>query len=72
MPDRNWLITGVSSGLGRALAQAVLAAGDTVCGTVRSAEAKTAFEALAPGRARGFMLDLRDAAAAGEVVRSVE
>jgi NAD(P)-dependent dehydrogenase (short-subunit alcohol dehydrogenase family) len=72
MPDRTWLITGVSSGLGRALAPAVLAAGDTVCGTVRSAEAKAGFEALMPGCAHGFILDLRDAAAAGETVRMVE
>jgi NAD(P)-dependent dehydrogenase (short-subunit alcohol dehydrogenase family) len=41
------LITGVSSGFGRALAQEALAAGHTVVGTVRSEEAKRDFEALA-------------------------
>ncbi|WP_420140889.1 oxidoreductase [Sphingomonas sp.] len=33
---KTWLITGVSRGLGRALADAALARGDTVIGTVRS------------------------------------
>jgi NAD(P)-dependent dehydrogenase (short-subunit alcohol dehydrogenase family) len=33
---RTWLITGISRGLGRALAQAVLARGDSVVGTTRS------------------------------------
>lgn len=57
---RNWLITGVSSGLGEALAKAVLARGDTVIGTLRKPEQLAAFEALAPGRAHALQLDLRD------------
>jgi NAD(P)-dependent dehydrogenase (short-subunit alcohol dehydrogenase family) len=61
--SKTWLITGVGSGLGKALAAAVLAQGDEVAGTVRTIAAKTAFEAQAPGRAHGFVLDLRDAAA---------
>ncbi|OXH84689.1 short-chain dehydrogenase/reductase, partial [Burkholderia multivorans] len=40
------LITGVSSGFGRALAQAALDAGHTVVGTVRSEQAAREFEAL--------------------------
>jgi len=36
---KTWLITGVSRGLGGALAQAALARGDTVIGTVRSIDA---------------------------------
>jgi len=63
----NWLITGVGSGLGRALAAAALARGDAVAGTVRRTEDAAAFEALAPGRARGFVLDLADAAAIADV-----
>jgi len=58
-----WLITGVSSGLGRAIAQAVAARGDFVCGTVRREEDRLAFEQLAPGRAVGFVLDVTDEAA---------
>jgi NAD(P)-dependent dehydrogenase (short-subunit alcohol dehydrogenase family) len=36
MTPRTWLITGISRGLGRALAEAALAQGDTVIGTTRS------------------------------------
>jgi NAD(P)-dependent dehydrogenase (short-subunit alcohol dehydrogenase family) len=56
----NWLITGVSSGFGRALAEAVLATGDTVVGTLRSQAAKADFEKLAPGKAIGVLLDVTD------------
>ncbi|MGO8858242.1 MAG: oxidoreductase [Steroidobacteraceae bacterium] len=59
---RIWLITGVSTGLGRALAEAVLARGETVIGTLRKADQAAAFEALAPGRAVAKLLDLTDAA----------
>lgn len=57
---RKWLITGVSSGLGRALALAALARGDTVMGTLRQAEQLAGFEALAPGRAIAVRLDVTD------------
>jgi NAD(P)-dependent dehydrogenase (short-subunit alcohol dehydrogenase family) len=35
MPQRNWLITGVSSGFGRVMTEQLLACGDCVAGTVR-------------------------------------
>ena len=54
------LITGVSSGFGRALAQEALAAGPTVVGTVRSEAARQAFEALSPQAAIGRVLDVTD------------
>jgi NAD(P)-dependent dehydrogenase (short-subunit alcohol dehydrogenase family) len=57
---RIFLITGVSSGFGRAFAQAALADGHTVIGTVRSETGKQAFEALATGRAHAIMLDVTD------------
>ncbi|AJY11475.1 oxidoreductase [Burkholderia dolosa] len=53
------LITGVSSGFGRALAQEALAAGHTVVGTVRSEEAAHAFAALSE-RAFARVLDVTD------------
>ncbi|MDM0008317.1 oxidoreductase [Variovorax sp. J22G73] len=57
------LITGVSSGFGRAFASAALAAGHTVVGTLRDAGACAEFEALAPGRAHAVVLDVTDSAA---------
>src|SRR5258708_23446323 len=65
----NWLITGVSGGLGREIARAALARGDTVAGTVRRAEDQAAFDALAPGRAHGLQLDLARAADAAAAVQ---
>ena len=44
-------ITGVSTGLGRALAEEAQSAGYHVAGTVRDGQAVEAFEILAPGRA---------------------
>ena len=66
------LITGVSSGFGRALAQEALAAGHRVVGTVRSETSKREFEALAPDRAFGRVLDVTDFGAIDAVVADVE
>jgi NAD(P)-dependent dehydrogenase (short-subunit alcohol dehydrogenase family) len=70
--SRHLFITGVSSGFGRALAQEALAAGHRVVGTVRSAQAVEAFEALAPGRAVARVLDVTDTAAIVPVVEGIE
>ncbi|GHH30811.1 oxidoreductase [Lentzea cavernae] len=72
MTKRTFLITGVSSGLGRAFARGALAAGHTVVGTVRGAGDLEAFEALAPGRAHGRQLDVTDDAAVFSVVAEAE
>ncbi|MGF6385002.1 NAD(P)-dependent dehydrogenase (short-subunit alcohol dehydrogenase family) [Paraburkholderia atlantica] len=63
-----WFITGVSSGFGRSLAEAVLARGDKVVGTVRNDTQIAPFENLAPGRAHGVLLDVTDAAAVPRAV----
>jgi NAD(P)-dependent dehydrogenase (short-subunit alcohol dehydrogenase family) len=65
---RTWLITGVSSGLGRALAEAALRRGDVVIGTLRKQEQLAQFEALAPGRAHACQLDVTDQAEVQPVV----
>lgn len=67
-----FLITGVSSGLGRAFAQGALDAGHTVVGTVRQVDDLTAFEALAPGRAHARQLDVTDDDAVVSVVAEIE
>ncbi|RQS14638.1 oxidoreductase [Burkholderia sp. Bp9002] len=66
------LITGVSSGFGRALALEALAAGHTVVGTVRSEQATRDFEALHAHRAIGRVLDVTDFDAIDGVVADIE
>ncbi|MNJ87727.1 3-oxoacyl-[acyl-carrier-protein] reductase FabG [compost metagenome] len=67
----NFLITGVSSGFGRAFALAALQAGHTVIGTVRNDAARKDFEDLASGRAYGLVLDVTDFAAIDNAVALV-
>src|SRR5205085_10440661 len=54
----NWFVTGVSSGIGRAIAGKALERGDKVVGTLRKADEVAAFEALAPGRAHAVLIDV--------------
>ncbi|OJH42699.1 oxidoreductase [Cystobacter ferrugineus] len=70
--SKTFLITGVSSGFGRAFARAALEAGHTVVGTVRGEETRAAFEALEPRRARALVLDVTDFDAIGPAVARVE
>ncbi len=67
-----FLITGVSSGFGRAFAEAALSAGHRVVGTVRNADGSAKFEALAPGRAKAVLLDVTDFDAIEPVVARIE
>jgi NAD(P)-dependent dehydrogenase (short-subunit alcohol dehydrogenase family) len=69
---RTFFITAVGSGLGRAFAEEALAAGPRVIGTVRKPEQTAEFEALAPGRATGRLLDVTDDDAVVAVVDEVE
>jgi NAD(P)-dependent dehydrogenase (short-subunit alcohol dehydrogenase family) len=55
---RLFFITGVSSGFGRAIAAAALAAGHRVVGTVRDEKARAEFDNLNPGQAHGRILDV--------------
>ena len=65
---RRWLVTGVSSGLGRAIAEHALSRGDFVTGTLRKPEQFEAFAALSPGRAFPIALDVTDDGAVGPAV----
>jgi NAD(P)-dependent dehydrogenase (short-subunit alcohol dehydrogenase family) len=71
-PSRLFLITGVSSGFGRAFAEAALAEGHRVVGTVRGEGARAEFEALAPGRAHALMLDVTEIEAIAPAVAEIE
>ncbi|MGZ2747186.1 oxidoreductase [Burkholderia stagnalis] len=66
------LITGVSSGFGRALAQEALAVGYTVVGTVRSEQARREFEAMHANDAIGLVLDVTDFDTIDGVVSDIE
>jgi NAD(P)-dependent dehydrogenase (short-subunit alcohol dehydrogenase family) len=65
---RTWLITGCSRGLGRALAEAVIAAGDNLLATARDPQALAGLVAKSGGRAVAQALDVTDAAAAARAV----
>ncbi|MDX2851404.1 oxidoreductase [Streptomyces sp. PA03-3a] len=69
---RTFFITAVGSGLGRAFAQEALGAGHRVIGTVRRPDQVAGFEALAPGRATGRVLDVTDEDAVVSVVDEAE
>jgi NAD(P)-dependent dehydrogenase (short-subunit alcohol dehydrogenase family) len=62
---KNWLITGVSRGIGKALAEAALARGDTVIGTVREEEPQLA---IGKGTFHCLRLEVRDPAAIDSAV----
>ena len=63
-----WFITGSSRGLGRALAEAVLAAGHRLVATARNPEELRTLVATAPDRSRAVALDVTDPAAARKAI----
>ncbi|TCC56377.1 SDR family NAD(P)-dependent oxidoreductase [Kribbella pittospori] len=65
-----WLITGSSRGLGRALTEAVLAAGDRVVATARKPEQLDDLVAKYGDQVRAIALDVTDAAAARDAVQA--
>lgn len=65
---KTWLITGASRGLGRAIAEAALAAGDTVVATARDPGRLADLEARYPDTLLCFALDVTDMAAANVAV----
>ena len=58
---RRWLVTGCSSGLGQALAQAAAQAGDQVVATARRPETLAELVGAWPDRISPVTLDVRDA-----------
>lgn len=72
MADRLIFVTGVSSGLGKALATEALAQDWRVVGTVRSEEDRRFFEGAKPGAAFGRILDLKDSPRVAELIAEVE
>jgi len=67
-----FLITGVSSGLGKAFAEGALAAGHRVIGTVRSAGPASSFLAHTSGRAHAVVIDVTDFGAIRDAIARAE
>lgn len=65
---QTWFITGVGSGLGRAIAEAALAKGDRVVGTTRKAADAEALTGRFPDSFRTAILDVTDLASIRTVV----
>jgi NAD(P)-dependent dehydrogenase (short-subunit alcohol dehydrogenase family) len=65
---RTWFITGVGSGLGRAIAEAALAKGDRVVGTTRKPADANELTERFPDHFRGAILDVTDLASIRTVV----
>jgi NAD(P)-dependent dehydrogenase (short-subunit alcohol dehydrogenase family) len=66
--SKTWIITGATSGLGLALAEAALAAGERVAGTARRLDRFSALRERYPGRLLVVQHDVRDADGAAAVV----
>ena len=64
---RVWLITGASSGFGRAIATAALSSGDSVVATARSTHALEELVTSYPGQVEALALDVTDMDATGVV-----
>jgi len=72
MKQRNFLITGVGQGLGRAFADAALSAGHRVFGTVRTERDRGDFERQGGDRARAWLLDVSNHEAVPSVIAAIE
>lgn len=66
------LITGVSSGFGRALAEQALEQGHKVVGTLRNEAAQATFSLIKPGYSFGKILDVTDHPAIPGIVAEIE
>ncbi|WP_030859974.1 oxidoreductase [Streptomyces sp. NRRL S-37] len=69
--NKVWLITGASSGFGRAIAEAALADGDVVIGAARRPEALDDLVAAHPDQVESLRLDVADVEDAEAAVRDV-
>jgi NAD(P)-dependent dehydrogenase (short-subunit alcohol dehydrogenase family) len=68
---RVWLITGATSGFGRALTEAAVAAGDIVVGAVRSPDRLDDLVSAHPGQVSAVRLDVTDTHRCAVVVEEV-
>ena len=69
---RVWLVTGASSGFGRAITEAAVAAGDVVVATARRTGPLQDLAAAYPDQVEALQLDVTDTAAAAAAVADVQ
>lgn len=72
MNKRIWFITGISSGIGKALTSAVVNHGDYVIGTFRSQEQVDTFNTQQQGKAESVLCDITDHTQIEEVIKSTQ
>lgn len=72
MQRKIWLITGASSGLGKALVTQLLNGDDIVLATFRNPEQAAEFSQRHPQRTRGFCLDVTNRRAVEEAWKEIE
>ena len=70
--SRVWLVTGASSGFGRAITAAAAAAGDVVVATARRPQALEDLVQAHPDQVEALALDVTDTGVAAQVVTDVE
>lgn len=68
-PSQTWIITGASKGLGRALTEAALAAGDQVVAAVRNPDSVADLANSYGGQVKCVAFDARDTTAAARLVQ---
>lgn len=71
MLNKIWFITGVSTGIGRELAEQAALAGNTVIGTVRKQDQIEAVNNLVTGKTFGYILDVNNHAKVTEVINEI-
>lgn len=71
MDNRIWLITGISSGLGKALAQSVMESGDFVIGIFRKAAQVSHFNDQYKDKGAAYQLDITQEVAIEKTVDSI-
>ncbi|WP_407524367.1 oxidoreductase [Lacibacter sp. MH-610] len=71
MKQKVWFITGISGGIGKALAAYVLSKGDIVAGTFRKSEQAEQFNHENPQDALGIILDVTDTAGIDTAIKTI-
>lgn len=67
-----WLVTGVSSGLGKEMAQKIYQSGDIIVGTVRKEADKQVFEQAFPDRSTALIIDLENTEQIPSIVDEIQ